>query len=174
MCSEACLIFCYDDKMPTEFSPDWPAVVVLLFAYLTTIPFWRATRILSLWNPHMQTLSQFALNVISGIPYNFFLRPLTIPVEPHYVIQNGRFFFDPDMNPQQVQIMPEELDHYVREWGPVGMPTERPKKRTKTLNSFMAFRGELDMSTFFEALLILLKRFWPLCSLTCLRRPSPR
>ncbi|KAJ5910187.1 transcriptional regulator family: HMG [Penicillium tannophilum] len=129
--------------MATEFSPDWPAVVVLLFAYLTTIPFWRATRILSLWNPHSHTLSHFALNIISGIPYNFFLRPLTIPLEPHYVIQNGRFFFDPHMNPQQAQIMPGELEHYVREWGPVGMPTERPKKRTKTLNSFMAFRAFL-------------------------------
>ncbi|KAJ6102218.1 hypothetical protein N7486_004645 [Penicillium sp. IBT 16267x] len=129
--------------MPTEFSPDWPATVVLLFTYLTTIPFWKATRILSLWNHRADTLPEFALNVIGGIPFQFFLRPLTIPSEPHYIIENGRFYFDPTMNPQQCRILPEELENYVREWGPVGMPTERPKKRTKTLNSFMAFRAFL-------------------------------
>ncbi|KAJ5652451.1 hypothetical protein N7507_009877 [Penicillium longicatenatum] len=129
--------------MPTEFSSSWPATVVLLFSYLTTIPFWKATRILALWNQQLQTLPEFALNVINGIPPQFFLRPLTIPTDAHYIIRNGRFYFDPDMNFQQEQIMPGELDRYVREWGPIGYPTERTPKRTKTLNSFMSFRAFL-------------------------------
>jgi hypothetical protein len=75
LCSEACsLVWCYNNKMPTEFSSSWPATVVLLFSYLTTIPFWKATRILALWNQQLQTLPEFSLNVINGIPPQFFLR----------------------------------------------------------------------------------------------------
>ncbi|KAJ5772133.1 Mating type protein [Penicillium odoratum] len=130
--------------MPTVFCAKWPATVVLLYAYLTTIPFWRAVRILSIWNESQQTMEQFARDVIGGIPFQFFCRPLFIPDGPRFVILEGRFEVDlyPDSNKQE-QIMPNELHQYVEAWGPAGWPTQRPPKRTKNLNGFMSFRTYL-------------------------------
>ncbi|KAJ5937401.1 Mating type protein [Penicillium verhagenii] len=134
--------------METKFNPEWSAAVALLFVYLTTIPFWRATRILSLWNQEYCQFDQFANMILAGIPQEFFLRSLPVPTGPHYVIKDQQFYFDGAENSTQTPIQPEDLRSYLEEWGPRGEATNKPPKRLKVLNSFMAFRCEFTSYQF--------------------------
>ncbi|KAJ5288568.1 Mating type protein [Penicillium angulare] len=126
--------------MPPEFPFEVSAKVALVFIYLTTIQFWRSTRILSLWDHRTVTFEDFAEEILAGIPLQYFQVPLPFPTGPRYIISRGMLSFDPQGRTQMAQILPSDIDHLLREWGPIGVPANPPPTRTRTLNSFMACR----------------------------------
>ncbi|KAJ5726404.1 Mating-type protein MAT alpha 1 [Penicillium malachiteum] len=129
--------------MPIIFSPRWSPKTCLLFAYLTTIPLWRAIRILAFWDRRARRLEDFALDIIQGIPLLFWTVPLAIPDEPHFSIVNGhlRVLTDDESAEDPLRILPSDLEPLLAAWRPCGLTTTRPPTRLKQLNSFMVFRA---------------------------------
>ncbi|KAJ5884971.1 hypothetical protein N7495_009481 [Penicillium taxi] len=127
--------------MATKFSAAWPAESALMFAYLTTMKFERASHILGLWNKEEQTMNEYASSLIEGIPAAFFLRPLPVPSGPHFEISDGRLIYDPLCDKSHV-INHEELKPFVDLWDRSNNVPLRPSalRKTRPLNSFMAFR----------------------------------
>lgn len=117
----------------------WTPQEVLFLSYLTTFPAQRALRILALWGEGGLTFPEFASAVISGIPPGFFLEPLCVPAPPRFVFHNGQFVMQgtPDEN---VPDPPLDLEPFVERWASPAVPV-RPAERTRSLNSFMVFRG---------------------------------
>ncbi|KAJ5708375.1 Mating-type protein MAT alpha 1 [Penicillium malachiteum] len=128
--------------MPITFSPRWSPKTCLFFAYLTTIPLWRAVRILAFWDHRVRRLDDFSLDMLQGIPLHFFSVPLAIPDEPHFSIDNGhlRVLTVEENAEDPLQIMPSDLEPFLAAWKPCGLTTTRTPTRLKPLNSFMVFR----------------------------------
>ncbi|KAJ5738331.1 Mating type protein [Penicillium malachiteum] len=128
--------------MPIIFNPHWSPKTCLFFAYLTTIPLWRAIRVLAFWDRTQRLLDDFSLDMLQGIPVYFFSVPLAVPDEPHFSIDNGhlRVLTDEELADNPLRILPSDLEPFLAAWRPCGLTTTRPPTRLKPLNSFMAFR----------------------------------
>ena len=120
-------------------------VEALLLVYLTTVPAWRASRILETWDSGTQ-LTTFAETILNNIPLEFFESTLPVPNGPRYVIDNGALSLQLQPSHNLPAIDREYLRSLVRAWRPNHVQAERTPVRTNSLNSFMVFRSELYFS----------------------------